>query len=261
MRIALTIAYDGSPFHGWQTQPSGQAVQDLLEAALSSIAGHRVATICAGRTDAGVHAVSQIVHFDTEVQRPDSAWVRGTNALLPAGVAVQACARVDDDFHARFGALRRAYSYLIYRGEHRHPLYENRTGWSFRPLNPDAMREAAAALIGEHDFSAFRSSQCQARSPVRSMESLQIREHGPLVVIDLQANAFLHHMVRNIVGALVWIGMGRRPVSWTAQLLRQRDRKLAAPTFAAQGLYLNGVEYPARYGLATWPPAVVPLAQ
>lgn len=259
-RFALRLAYDGSAFPGWQTQPSGSAVQDRLEAALSSIAGHPVGTVCAGRTDAGVHGLAQVVHFDTTAARPGSAWVRGVNALLPPEAAVQGVREVDAGFHARYGASRRAYCYLLYRGAHRHPLYETRAGRVFQPLDLDRVREAAASLVGEHDFSAFRSSQCQARSPVRRLDRLELRESGPLVVFELQANAFLHHMVRNLIGTLVWIGIGRRPVSWAGELLAARDRRLGAPTFAPQGLYLAGVEYPARYDIGSWPPASPPLA-
>ncbi|MEK9777285.1 MAG: tRNA pseudouridine(38-40) synthase TruA [Quisquiliibacterium sp.] len=259
MRLALTLAYEGSAFNGWQTQPGGAAAQDVLESALARIAGQPVATVCAGRTDAGVHALAQLVHFDTDAQRPNSAWVRGVNSLLPPGIAVQHCHPVDDAFSARYCATRRAYTYLIYRGAQRHPLYSARAGWCFRALDVPAMARAAQALLGEHDFSAFRSSQCQARSPVRTMHQVQLREQGSLLVIQLQANAFLHHMVRNIVGALVWIGLRRRPEHWIAELLERRDRTLAAPTFAAQGLYLTGVDYPEHYHLPTWPPAKVPL--
>jgi tRNA pseudouridine38-40 synthase len=259
-RFALLLAYDGAGSPGWQTQPSGNALQDHLERALSSIAGEPVATVCAGRTDAGVHALAQVVHFDTRAQRPPSAWVRGVNALLPPQLAAQRVREVDDGFHARYGATRRAYRYLLYRSPHRHPLYAGRAGWVFQPLELDRMREAAAALLGEHDFSAFRSSQCQAKSPVRRLDRLDIRERGPLVVFELEANAFLHHMVRNLVGALVWIGAGRRPAAWTAELLAARDRRLAAPTFAPEGLYLAGVEYPSRYDVGSWPPANPPLA-
>jgi tRNA pseudouridine38-40 synthase len=260
-RFALRVAYDGASFPGWQTQPSGAAIQDLLERALSSIAGERIATVCAGRTDAGVHALGQVVHFETRVSRPTSAWVRGVNALLPAEVAAQEVREVDEGFHARYGAVRRAYSYLLYRSPTRHPLYAGRAGWSFRPLDLDRMREAAAALVGEHDFSAFRSSQCQARSPVRRLDRLHIRESGPLVVFELEANAFLHHMVRNLVGALVWIGVGGRPAGGAGYRRAARDRRLAAPTFAPDGLYLAGVEYPARYDIGSWPPASPPLAK
>jgi tRNA pseudouridine38-40 synthase len=258
-RLALRLAYDGTGFHGWQTQPSGAAVQDALERALAQVAGRPVATVCAGRTDAGVHALSQVVHFDPGVPRPEGAWVRGVNALLPAGVAVQSLAGVDERFSARYSALRRSYAYLIHRGAQRHPLYATRAGWVFRPLDVARMARAAATLVGEHDFSAFRSSQCQAASPVRTLERIELREHGALLAIDLQANAFLHHMVRNLVGALVWVGLGRRDPDWIPELLASRDRTRAAPTFAAQGLYLSGVEYPPRYAIDSWPP-VSPLA-
>lgn len=254
-RIAMRVAYRGSGYSGWQTQPNGNAVQDLLEAALAEIAGHRVSTICAGRTDAGVHALSQVVHFDTPANRPLSAWTRGVNALLPEGIATQNACAVDEDFNARYGARQRAYTYLIYRGEQRHPLVAGRAGWVFRSLDVTRMDEAARALVGEHDFSAFRSSQCQAASPVRTLDAITLRERGSLLALDLIGNAFLHHMVRNIVGALVWVGLGRRPATWVAQLLAGRDRTLGAPTFAADGLYLTGVRYEGAAALGAWPPA------
>ena len=260
MRVALKIAYDGARFTGWQTQPAGTAIQDTVEAALAGIAGHPVSTVCAGRTDAGVHALAQVLHFETESVRPESAWVRGVNALLPDAVAVQACRVVDEGFSARYSATRRAYGYLIYRGPHRHPMYSNRAGWCFRPLDVERMARAGCALVGEHDFSAFRSSQCQAASPVRRLQRLAVRESGPLVVLEVEANAFLHHMVRNIVGALVWVGLGRRPPEWVAELLAGRDRTVGAPTYAPQGLYLTGVEYPQQYLIGAWPPAPPPLA-
>jgi tRNA pseudouridine38-40 synthase len=257
-RIALTLAYDGGAFCGWQTQPQGRAVQDFLEAAIATVAGHPVATVCAGRTDAGVHALAQVVHFDTAAARPLSAWVRGVNAHLPAGVAVQHAVPVDAGFHARYGARRRQYRYLIRCAPNRHPLWQPRAAWVHQKLDADAMRRAAVSLLGEHDFSAFRSSQCQARSPVRRIERLAIATQGELLVIDARANAFLHHMVRNLVGALIWVGMGRRPVGWVAEVLASRDRRLAAPTMAPQGLYLTGVEYPLQATLGCWPPVSVP---
>lgn len=259
-RVALRLAYEGAAFSGWQTQPSGAAVQDVVERALAQIAGHPVATVCAGRTDAGVHALAQVLHFDTGANRPDSAWVRGVNALLPQGIAVQGCRAVDETFSARRSALRRAYAYLIYRGATRHPLYASRADWSFRELDVARMVEAARALVGEHDFTSFRSSECQAASPVRRLERLLVRERGPLVVIELQANAFLHHMARNVVGALVWVGEGRRPADWVGELLARRDRTQGARTQPAQGLYLTGVEYPAQYDIGAWPAASPPLA-
>ncbi len=259
-RIALRIAYDGDAFNGWQTQASGDAAQDLLESALAAVAGVRLATVCAGRTDAGVHALAQVVHFDSPVTRPASAWVRGVNAHLPATIAVQHAIVVDQRFHARYAALRRSYCYLIYRGATRHPLYARRAGWVFRTLDVERIAEAASALVGEHDFSAFRSSQCQARSPIRRIERIDLSERGPLLVLEIGANAFLHHMVRNIVGALIWVGLGRRPPSWVGEILAGRDRTLGAPTFAAQGLYLNGVQYPPQYDIGSWPATLPPLA-
>jgi tRNA pseudouridine38-40 synthase len=257
-RIALTLAYEGGAFCGWQTQPQGGAVQDHLEAAIAAVAGHPVATVCAGRTDAGVHALAQVVHFDSASQRPLSAWVRGVNAHLPPGVAVQRATFVADDFHARYGAHRRQYRYLIRCAPTRHPLWQQRAAWVHQPLDADAMRLAAVALLGEHDFSAFRSSQCQARSPVRRIERLSVAQRGELLLIDARANAFLHHMVRNLVGALVWVGMGRRPIGWLAEVLASRDRRQAALTMAPQGLYLTGVEYPDHATLGCWPPFSVP---
>ena len=251
-RFALKVAYDGQGFPGWQTQPDGRAIQDCLERALAGVAGVPVATVCAGRTDAGVHASCQVVHFDCDVARPLSAWIRGVNSHLPPNVAVQAAAQVDPQFHARYSARRRRYTYLLYRAAQRHPLLHGRAGWVFEPLELEAMRTAAGHLVGRHDFSAFRSAQCQSKTPVRDLQSLVIEEQGPLLVIQLIANAFLHHMVRNIVGALVWIGAGRRPAAWMAELLEHRDRTRAAATFAADGLYLTGVDYDDDHGLQCW---------
>jgi tRNA pseudouridine38-40 synthase len=249
MRLALGLAYEGTGRPGWQTQPSGEAIQDLVERSLSTLAGHPVATVCAGRTDAGVHALAQVVHFDTEANRPLGAWVRGVNARLPGCVAVQWAREVPDTFHARFSARTRTYRYLIRCAETPHPLWRDRAGWVFRPLDVAPMREAAAALVGRHDFSAFRSSQCQAATPVRTLSRLDVARRGEIVVLTLTANAFLHHMVRNIVGALVYVGTGRQPPAWIAELLAARRRALAAPTFSPAGLYLAGVEYDPAFGL------------
>ena len=258
-RIALRVAYDGQDLPGWQTQPSGQAVQDWLQRALTIIAGEPISTVCAGRTDAGVHGVAQVVHFDTAAVRPTTAWVRGANAHLPSSIAVQGAHAVGEGFHARYSARRRHYTYVILRAEHRSPLHAGRVGWVHQRLDVDAMRLAAVPVVGTHDFSAFRSSQCQAKSPVRTLESLEIREQGPLLLLEVTANAFLHHMVRNLVGALVWVGLGRRPSAWMGELLAVRDRTRAAPTFSAQGLYLTGVEYDPDPGLDTWPPRPIAL--
>jgi tRNA pseudouridine38-40 synthase len=246
-RIALGIEYDGSGFCGWQTQPSGCAVQDVLERALAEVAGHAVSTICAGRTDAGVHAAGQVVHFDSNAERPESAWIRGVNAHLPDAVAVQWMQAVSADFHARFGALERRYRYVLLDHPVRPALNRNHVGWIHQRLQLEPMRLAAAGLLGEHDFSAFRAAECQAESPVRVLRQLNIERCGDYVVFDFVANAFLHHMVRNIVGSLVYVGAGRQAPEWMRELLAVRDRTKAAPTFSAAGLYLSSVRYDAKY--------------
>jgi len=251
-RYALTVAYDGSRFSGWQTQPEATAAQDALERALSAVAGETIRTVCAGRTDAGVHALRQVVHFDSASQRPLTAWVRGTNAHLPGALAVRSATAVVDSFHARYGAVRRRYRYLLYRSPVRHPLLAQRAGWTFREVDVARMRAAAAALIGEHDFSAFRSAQCQAASPVRRLEELSLCERGPFVVFTFVANAFLHHMIRNIVGSLLAVGEGRREPRWLDELLVGRDRTRAAATFAPDGLYLDGAQYDEQHGVPSW---------
>jgi tRNA pseudouridine38-40 synthase len=251
-RLALRIAYDGTHHRGWQTQPDGRALQDIVETALSHIAQAPVATICAGRTDAGVHARAQVVHFDTQTVRPLQAWVRGVNAHLPSTIAVQSAAVVGETFDARRSAMRRRYEYVLHRSPVRSPLLAGRAGWVHQPLDVARMSDAARSLLGRHDFSAFRSSQCQARSPVREIHTLHLSESGSMLVLEVVANAFLHHMVRNLVGALVWVGQGRRPAEWVAELLQQRDRSLGAPTFAPDGLYLTGVDYDVAHGLDAW---------
>lgn len=256
MRLALGVAYDGSGFDGWQTQPTGRTVQDHLERALAAVADAPVATVAAGRTDAGVHATGQVVHFDTEATRPLSAWVRGVNAHLPAAVAVQWAAAVPDDFHARFSATGRAYRYVLLNAPVRPALFAQQIGWHHQPLDVEAMRAAATHLVGRHDFSSFRSADCQARTPVRTLRSLDIVASGPTIVFSLAADAFLHHMVRNLVGALVYVGKGAHPPEWMGALLAERDRRRAPPTFGAAGLYLAGVEYDPRFGL---PEATAPL--
>jgi tRNA pseudouridine38-40 synthase len=253
MRIALGITYDGSAFDGWQTQPSRNTVQDHLEAALARITGSPARITGAGRTDAGVHAAAQVAHFDTDVERPDSAWVRGTNTYLPDAIAVQWGVRVPDDFHARFGATGRKYVYTLYNHPVRPSVLAARTGWFHAPLDVAAMRDAAECLVGTHDFSAFRSSECQARTPVRTVTSLALRREGPYLLFDIAADAFLHHMVRNIVGALLQVGARRKSPQWMAQILEGRDRTKAAPTASAAGLYLAGVEYESRWRLPSFP--------
>ena len=249
MRIALGVEYRGGAFCGWQTQPSGCAVQDVLERALAEIAGEKIATVCAGRTDAGVHALAQVVHFDTAAERPESAWVRGVNTLLPDGAAVTWSLRVAADFHARYSARERCYRYVLFNHPLRPALNHGRVGWFHLPLDLDRMRAGAQHLLGEHDFSAFRAAECQAKSPVRELRRLDIRKCGDHIVFELAANAFLHHMVRNIVGSLVYVGKGKHEPEWLASILASRDRKQAAPTLDAAGLYLAHVSYDARWEL------------
>jgi tRNA pseudouridine38-40 synthase len=254
MRIALGIAYDGSPFEGWQTQPSGDTVQDRLEAALAAIAGTPVRVTAAGRTDAGVHATGQVVHFDVAVERPDSAWVRGTNAHLPEQIAVQWACVVGDAFHARYAATSRTYRYVLYDQPVRPSVFAGKAGWCHLPLDLHAMRAAAERVVGVHDFSAFRSAECQAKSPIRSMERVAIERRGEYLVFEFTANAFLHHMVRNLVGSLVYVGKGAHPPDWLNEVLASRDRTRAAPTFGPEGLYLTAVNYPSDWRLPAFAP-------
>lgn len=254
-RIVLGLAYDGSGFAGWQSQASGDTIQDALERALAAIAGADIRVVAAGRTDAGVHAAAQVVHFDSDADRPQSAWVRGVNSHLPPQIAVQWATAVDTEFHARFSAIARSYRYVLMNHPVRPALASRHAGWFHRELDVDAMRGAAAILVGQHDYSSFRSSECQARSPVRTIERLDIVRRGPWIFIDITANAFLHHMVRNIVGSLVYIGKGAEPVAWMEALLARRDRTHAPPTMSAAGLYLTAVRYPARWQLPAFAPA------
>lgn len=256
MRIALGLAYDGGRFEGWQSQPSRNTVQDALEAALATIASAPVRVTAAGRTDTGVHALAQVAHFDTDAERPDTAWVRGTNAALPDAVAVQWARRVPVEFHARFSATARSYLYLLYNHPVRPAVFAGRTGWFHDPLDVEAMREAARCLVGEHDFSTFRSSECQAKSPVKRMERIEVRAAGRYVVFELTCSAFLHHMVRNIVGSLVYVGKGRQEPGWIRELLDARDRARAAPTFPPHGLYLSAIRYDPGWQLPEFSPMI-----
>jgi tRNA pseudouridine38-40 synthase len=248
-RLALGVAYEGRRFHGWQSQPGGQTVQDHLESALSRFADLPVATVCAGRTDTGVHALQQVVHLDAPVRRDLSSWVRGTNRFLPADIAVQWCREVPAGFHARNSARGRRYRYLVLESAVRPALEAGRCGWMFRRLDGQAMQRAAAHLLGEHDFSAFRAAACQALTPVKTLRQLDITRHGAYWRFDFEASAFLHHMVRNIMGCLVAVGAGAKPPDWLAEVLASRSRQAAAPTFAPDGLYFVGPHYDAAYGL------------
>jgi tRNA pseudouridine38-40 synthase len=258
VRIALGIAYDGSPFEGWQSQPSGRAIQDRIEPALQAIAGTPVRVVAAGRTDAGVHATAQVAHFDTEIERPESAWVRGTNAHLPDTIAVQWARTVGSEFHARYSAVSRTYSYVLYTHAIRPSVFAGKVGWFHLPLDLDGMQTAARALLGEHDFTAFRSAECQARIPLRIVERVGIERQGDYVIFEFTANAFLHHMVRNLVGSLVFVGKGAAPPGWLADVLAGRDRARAAPTFSPPGLYLTRIVYPAPWSLPP-PSPMLPL--
>ena len=246
MRLALGVSYRGVGYHGWQSQPDGNTIQDKLEVALSRFADRPIRTMCAGRTDAGVHGLNQVVHVDTEIDREPFSWLRGTNRFLPDDIALQWCQRMPDDFHARNSALGRRYAYLLLESPVRPAVEHGAAGWVFRPLDGAAMQAAADLLIGEHDFSAFRSAECQAASPVKILRAITIHRRGAYWRFDFDASAFLHHMVRNIMGCVIAVGNGSRNVDWLAQVLAGRDRSHAAPTFPADGLYFVGPYYDAR---------------
>ncbi|MGH6626033.1 MAG: tRNA pseudouridine(38-40) synthase TruA [Burkholderiaceae bacterium] len=255
MRLALGISYNGQAYEGWQSQPSGRTVQDRLEAALAQFTTQQVSTLCAGRTDAGVHGLMQVVHFDTELERAPFSWVRGTNAFLPPDIAVQWAQPVPDEFHARASAIARRYAYVLLESPVRPSVETGRVGWVFRPLDGAAMRQAASHLLGEHDFTSFRASACQAKSPVKIMQRIEItrRGTGPTAYwrFEFEATAFLHHMIRNIMGCLVAIGQGSHPPDWMHEVLAARNRDVAAPTFSPHGLYFLGPVYDVRWGLPT----------
>ncbi len=248
-RLALGVSYRGTAYHGWQSQPDGKTVQDRLERALSKFAAAPVGTLCAGRTDAGVHGLNQVVHLDAPVDRDPFSWVRGTNRYLDADIALQWCQSVPPGFHARNSARGRRYRYLLRESPVRPALETGLVGWTFRPLDGDAMRAAAAHLIGEHDFTSFRAAACQALSPVKTLRSIQIRQRGAVWAFDFDASAFLHHMVRNLMGCLLVVGSRREPPGWMAEVLAACSRDAAAPTFAPDGLYFVGPYYDAVLGL------------
>ena len=249
MRLALGISYNGLAYQGWQSQLSGQTVQDHLEKALGQFTNQRVSTLCAGRTDAGVHGLMQVVHFDTELSRTESAWVRGPNALLPRDMAVQWAKAVPPEFHCRASALSRRYAYILLESPVRPSVETDRVGWVYRPLDLQRMQQAASHLIGEHDFSSFRASACQALSPIKKLMRIDISRRGAYWRFEFEANAFLHHMIRNIMGCLIVIGDGRQPPDWILQVLAARDRDAAAPTFSPHGLYFLGPRYAPHWGL------------
>lgn len=249
MKVALGLTYDGACFCGWQSQPSRCGVQDALESALAAIAQHEVRVHAAGRTDTGVHALEQVVHFETSAIRPASAWVRGVNANLPPTVRVNWAREVDDEFHARFSAHSRSYQYLLYNAPVASAVMANKTGWFHLPLDYQAMRKAVKYLEGEHDFSAFRASECQANTPVRTIIEAAVQATGNYYIFSFTANAFLQHQVRNMIGALVYVGKGAHEPGYIKTLLQSRDRTISPPTFSPHGLYLTGVGYDKKYGL------------
>lgn len=258
MRIALGIEYDGTAFKGWQLQRHEvSTVQAAVEAALSRVAAHPVRVVCAGRTDTGVHAVGQVVHFDSAAVRMPRNWVLGANANLPDAVAVTWAQAVDPAFHARFSAESRSYRYLILNRATRSGLLHRRATWEHRALDAAAMHAAGQALVGTHDFSSYRALGCQAKSPVRTLHALAVRRHGELIELRVHANAFLHHMIRNIAGVLMAIGRGERPGDWAAQVLALRDRTLGGVTAPPDGLYFERVWYPEAFAIPAPPP--VPL--
>jgi len=249
MRIVLGLEYCGVGFCGWQSQLQGCGVQDALEAALSIVADEKISVTAAGRTDTGVHAAFQVVHFDTAVNRPLTAWVRGVNSHLSAGVAVLWAQAVAEEFHARFAATQRGYRYVLLNHPVRPGLNHGLIGWYHRPLDAAAMNLAAAHLIGQHDFSAFRAAQCQAKSPVKELRLAHVERRGDYLFCDFRADGFLHHMVRNLMGCLIQVGAGAQPPDWVHQIMIGRDRSFAAPTFGAAGLYLTHIRYPAHFAL------------
>ncbi|MBA3594083.1 MAG: tRNA pseudouridine(38-40) synthase TruA [Polaromonas sp.] len=249
MRIALGLSYNGGAYEGWQSQLSGKTVQDQLEKALGKFADQPIRTLCAGRTDAGVHALMQVVHFDTQLTRELPSWVRGTNAFLPRDIAVQWARTVPGDFHCRGSATSRRYAYVLLESPVRPSVEAGRVGWVYRRLDAAAMREAITHLIGEHDFSSFRAAQCQAKTPVKTLTRIEVSQRAGYWRFEFEANAFLHHMIRNIMGCLLTIGQGQQPPGWMAEVRDARRRDVAAPTFSPDGLYFLGPRYEARYGL------------
>jgi tRNA pseudouridine38-40 synthase len=260
MRLALGLSYLGQAYEGWQSQASGKTVQDHLEKALAEFTGHRVSTLCAGRTDSGVHGLRQVVHFDTPVTRDLSSWVRGTNAYLPTDIAVQWAHEVPPSFHARASALARRYTYIVLESPVRPSLEAGRVGWVYRPMQLQALQQAASHLLGEHDFSSFRAASCQALSPVKHIHRIDVQRIGrhdgsAYWRFDFEANAFLHHMIRNLMGCFITIGQGLKTPEWMHEVLQARSRKEAAPTFSPDGLYFAGPVYAPAWGLPEHTPS------
>lgn len=248
-KIALGIEYNGSRFYGWQKQKEVVSVQICLEQALSKVADELIKVLCAGRTDAGVHAIGQVVHFETSARRKDVIWATGANFYLPSDIAVRWARVVSDDFHARYSAIARRYRYIIYNHRNRPAVFQQGVTHCHHPLNSSRMHRAAQFLLGEHDFTSFRSSQCQSSTPWRNVQNIKVIRQGNYILVDIKANSFVHHMVRNIVGSLMEIGRSKQDEDWLAELLKLKDRKLAAATARAEGLYLVSVDYPNNFAL------------
>ncbi|USQ15057.1 tRNA pseudouridine(38-40) synthase TruA [Legionella lytica] len=249
MRIALVLEYDGSHYHGWQAQTGLHTVQQALEHALSKVADSPISVVCAGRTDTGVHATNQVVHFDTDKERSIRAWIHGANSFLPKDVCVKWGKELPEEFNARYSATARRYRYIIYNGAIRPALLRSNMTWQYRQLDHRLMHQAAQFLVGEKDFTSFRSVECQSNTPMRNVHKIHVTRANDLVIIDITANAFLHHMVRNIAGVLIAVGSGKHPVSWVEEVLTARDRRLGAETAPAYGLYLVQVTYPQEFGI------------
>ena len=259
-RFAVGLEYDGAAFSGWQSQAHAHGVQEAVEQALTKVANHPVEVLAAGRTDAGVHALMQVIHFDSDAARSERGWVLGANTYLPPQVSALWARQVPDAFHARYSAFARRYRYVILNRSPRPALAAARVCWIRDPLDADRMHAAAQSLIGEHDFTSFRAAECQARTPMRHMHEISVERSGEMIVVSVLANAFLHHMVRNIVGVLLAIGTAERPEHWAAEVLAARDRKKGGITAPASGLYLSGVRYSTNLGLPSEPAAILPAA-
>ena len=255
VRLALGVSYNGRAYQGWQSQPSGQTVQDQIEAALSKLAAEKIGILCAGRTDTGVHALMQVIHFDTRAQRLPFSWVRGTNAHLPRDIAVEWAVEVPARFHCRASALARRYTYVVVESSVRPSVDAGRVGWVMRPLAMEPMQQACGYLAGEHDFTSFRAAACQALSAVKKLLPIAISRRGAYWRFEFEANAFLHHMIRNIMGCLISIGQGKRPPEWMQEVLAARSREVAARTFSPDGLYFMGPRYDPQWGLPDRTPA------
>lgn len=253
MRFALGLEYDGSEYFGWQRQPNGKTIQAAVEDSLSKVASEGIRVICAGRTDAGVHAVEQVVHFESAADRDQRAWALGANTHLPDDVRVIWARKVDREFHARYSPVARLYRYVILNRSMRSALYRNRVTWFYGDLSEHSMQLAANYLVGEHDFTSFRAKGCQSQSAFRRVFFINVNRCANKVIIDIAANAFLHHMVRNIVGVLLAIGSAKKPPAWALEVLVKRDRKAAAATAPPHGLYLQAICYPDQYGLTKHP--------